>query len=346
MTVAIKALDRTRIAPRSVNPALIWGAIGLAFISFELWVWCRWLLSENFRRPVVDAASVPELTRQVIHITQIVSPIVCALIVAKFLVLPWLRERRLGFDGMLLIAWFFLWFHDPLGNLVSTQLYYSSYWLSFGSWTLGSFPGWISPAGNHLPEPILVMGFGYLWLGFSASVFACWVMRRMRMRWPRISAPELMFVALLICVSLDIVAEVALAAAGTFAWPGAIKGLTLFHGKPYQFPMYEGVLFGAVFVAAASLRFFRDDKGASLVERGVERLAIPRAGQSLVRFLAIFGFMHLFMFTVYSVPMNWFGMHSDPFLRYPAHLENGMCVVGPNQDQCPGPGIPMPKPPY
>lgn len=342
-----ESLDHSRsITPRRVNPSLIWALIGLGFISFELFVWGTWMMSENFRRPFVDVASVPDLTKQVIHITQVISPLVCAIIIGKFLILPLFRERRFGFDGMLLIAWFFLWFQDPLGNLVSTQLYYSSYWYSFGSWTLGSFPGWISPAGNQLPEPILVMGFGYLWLGFAASVFACWVMRKMRDRWPRVSAPELMLVALMICLTLDIAAEVALAAAGTFAWPGAIKGLTLFHGKPYQFPLYEGVLFGSVFVAAACLRFYRDDKGNSVVERGVDRLPIPRSGKTLVRFLAIFGFMHLYMATVYSIPMNFFGMHSDPFLEYPAHLENGMCVVGPNKDQCPGPGIAMPKPPY
>ena len=340
-------VDRTNtLAPRRVNPSLVWALIGLAFISFELWVWSRWMLSANFRRPPVDVASVPELTRQVIHITQIISPTICALIIAKFLVWPCIRDRKLAFDGMLLIAWFFLWFQDPLGNLVSTQLYYSSYWVSMGSWTLGSFPGWISPAGNQLPEPILVMGFGYLWLGFAASVFACWVMGKVRQRWPRASAVELALLALVICVTLDVTAEVALAAAGTFAWPGAIKGLTLFHGKPYQFPLYEGLLFGGVFVAAACLRFFRDDKGATLVERGIDRLMIPSAGKTLVRFLAVFGFMHLYMFVAYSVPMNAFGMHSDPFLRYPAHLENGMCVVGPERDQCPGPGVAMPKPPY
>lgn len=334
------------LAPRRVVPGLIWALVGLLFLGFELSVWARWIGSEYFRRPPVDPDSVPELTRQVIFITQIISPLVTGLIVLRFLLWPWLRDRRLGFDGMLVMAWFFLWFQDPMGNLVSTQLYYSSWWLSFGSWTLGSFPGWISPAGNHLPEPILVMGFGYLWLGFSAGVMACWLMRKLRQRFPRVSALELMLVAFVFCMLLDIAAEVALAAAGTFAWPGAIKGLTLFHGKPYQFPMYEGVLFGATIAAGGILRFFRDDRGMSFAERGLDSLTIPQAGKSLLRFLAVFGFMHLFMAAVYSMPMNWFGMHSDPFLRYPSHLENGMCVVGPEQNQCPGPGIAMPRPPY
>ena len=334
------------LQPRRFNPALLWALIGMIFMSFELYVWGTWVGSPNFHRPQVDVDSVSALTRTVIHITEIISPIITLSIMLKFLVIPWWRERRLGTDGMLVIAWFFLWFQDPMGNIVSNQLYYSSYWVSMGSWTLGSFPGWISPAGNHLPEPILVMGFGYLWLGFSAGVAACWAMGKVQKRFPRVSGVELAAVALLLCLVLDIAAEVALSAAGTFAWPCAIKGLSLFPGKPWQFPMYEGVLFGGTIAAGGCLRYFRDDKGQTWVERGLDRTNLSPRIRNGLKFFAIFGFMHLFMATVYSVPMNWFGMHSDTCLRYPSHLENGMCIVGPNHDQCPGPGIAMPKPPY
>lgn len=340
-------MSRLKNVPRQINPVLVWAMVGALFMAFELYVWGTWVGSANFGRVTVTGAdSVSPLTRLVIQITEVISPVITFAIIGRFLLWPLFRERRLTTDGMLVIAWFFLWFQDPMGNLVSTQLYYSSAWVSMGSWTLGSFPGWISPAGNHLPEPILVMGFGYLWLGFSAGVAANWAMRKVRDRWPRTSALELMLLALALCTALDIGAEVALSAAGTFAWPCAIKGLSLFHGKPYQFPMYEGLLFGATIAAGGVLRFFRDDKGQTWVERGLDRLTFPKPAVTAIKFLAIFGFMHLFMATVYSVPMNWFGMHSDTCLRYPSHLENNMCVVGPDRDQCPGPGIAMPRPPY
>jgi Spirocyclase AveC-like len=332
--------------PRSVNVSLVWSAIGLGFVVLELFVVGRWVTGPHFGRPAVNAGSVPDLTRTVILVTQVISPIVTAMIVVKFLVLPWIRQRRLTFDGMLLIAWFGLWFQDPMGNFITPQLYYSSYWYSFGSWTLGSTPGWVSPAGNHLPEPIFVMGFGYLWLGFSASVFACWAMRKCRNRFPRTSGVELVLLALVICVALDVVAEVALAWAGTFAWPAAIDGLTLFYGKPYQFPMYEGILFGGTFAAAAALRFYRDDRGTSWVERGIDRLDVPQRGKTALRFLSIYGFLHLFMAVVYSLPMMLLSVETDNYLRYPSHLENGMCVSGPNFDQCPGPGVPLRRPPF
>jgi Spirocyclase AveC-like len=334
------------VAARRTNPALLWAALGLAIFCLEICVLARWIGGPNFRPAPVDPDSVPEFTKQVIHITQIVSPLITGFITLKFLILPWWRERRMTTDGMLLIAYFSLWFQDPLGNLISTQLYYSAYWFNMGSWTLGSFPGWISPAGNNLPEPILVMGFGYLWLGFSAAIIACKAMQWMKRRFPRVSGLELMLFALAIGVTLDITAEVSLAWAGTFAWPGAIKGITLFYGKPYQFPMTEGILFGATIVSGGVLRYYRDDTGATLVERGIERMRISSAARTLVKFFAIFGFMQLFMAVVYSLPMAISSMYATVNQRYPSHLENNMCVVGPNRDQCPALGIPMPRPPY
>jgi Spirocyclase AveC-like len=338
------------LQPRRTNPALLWALLGLAFFSFEIDVWLTWMSGPNFRPAPVDPASVPEFTKQVIHITQWISPIVTVCIVVKFLILPWVRERRPTTDGMLVIAYFFLWFQDPLGNLFSTQLYYSAYWVNMGSWTLGSFPGWISPNGNHLPEPILVMGFGYLWLGFCSALIACKTMQWTKSCFPRTSGLELILVALVVGIVLDVSAEVALMLAGTFAWPGAIKGITLFYGEPYQFPMTEGVLFGATIVSGGVLRYFRDDKGATLVERGIEQLRVGTGAKTTVKFFAIFGFMHLFMALVYSLPMAISSMYATVNQRFPAHLENNMCVVGPNytttRDLCPGPGMAMPRPPY
>jgi hypothetical protein len=325
----------TEAVPRRTNAVIVWAVVGAVFLVFEVFVLSRWMSGPNFAPRPVERGSVPELTRAVIGVTQVISPVVCAFIVGRFLLWPLARQRRLTFDGMLVIAYLFLWFQDPMGNLIGTQLYYSSAWVNMGSWTLGSFPGWVNPTGDRLPEPILVMGFGYLWLGFLSAVAACALMGRLRARWPRMSGAELMLGALVLGVVLDIAAEVSLAAAGVFAWPGAIHGLSLFPERPYRFPMYEGVLFGAVIVAGGVLKFFRDDRGNTLVERGAERLRLPRPAVTGLRFLAVFGFLHLFMAVVYSVPMVFFGLYSaDPLPRYPAHLENGMCVVKATDQPC------------
>lgn len=48
---------------------------------------------------------------------------------------------------------------------------------------------------------------------------------------------------------------------------------------------------------------------------------------------------------VFTIPMQWYGMHSDPFPKgYPSYMVNGLCAYGPNADQCPEPGVMMPRP--
>jgi Spirocyclase AveC-like len=133
---------------------------------------------------------------------------------------------------------------------------------------------------------------------------------------------------------------------GVYMYPGGIRGVSLFAGETYQFPLTEGFFFGGLGVGSlAALKHFKDDRGYTFVERGVERLGLSVARQTLLRFLAIFGFFHAAFLLLYGVPNQWLATHSDPFPQgYPSYLLNGMCVYGANGDQCPGPGVLMPRP--
>ena len=134
--------------PRRASPVLLWALVGAAFLAFEVYVLARWMGSPDFAPRPVDTAPVPAVTRWVMTVTQVVSPVLCTFIVGRFLLWPLVRHRRLTFDGMLVVAYFMLWFQDPTGNLIGTQLYYSSHWVNMGSWTAGSFPGWVNQIGR------------------------------------------------------------------------------------------------------------------------------------------------------------------------------------------------------
>ncbi len=67
------------------------------------------------------------------------------------------------------------------------------------------------------------------------------------------------------------------------------------------------------------LLLYRDDKGQTFVERGIDQLHIATLGRQWVKFLTLFGFVHLSMSIVFTVPMRWFATHSDPFpVGYPS----------------------------
>ncbi|HEX5806677.1 MAG TPA: spirocyclase AveC family protein, partial [Macromonas sp.] len=234
----------------------------------------------------------------------------------------------------------------PCMNYTSTTLIYNAHLVNFGAWTLGSWPGWTSPAGNVLPEPIILTGSGYLALVITQAFIMLWLLRKAKARWPGMG-----WMAALACIIVgitigDSLLEMALIRTGVYAYPGGIREITLFAGETYQFPMSEGFLFGGLAIGSiTALMYFRDDKGQTWVEKGLERTGYSAAGKQWVKFFAIYGYIHMAFFVLYMVPNQWLATHSDPFPEgYPPYMINGMCVAGDQHNECPGPGVSMPRP--
>lgn len=133
---------------------------------------------------------------------------------------------------------------------------------------------------------------------------------------------------------------------GIYAYPGGIREITLWAGETYQIPLSETFFFGGLGLGAiATMMHFRDDRGRTVVERGLDRVRLGARHKQLVKFLAVFGAVHLSFVVLYVMPQQWFATHSDPFPQgYPSYLENGMCQSGADGRTCPGPGTPMPRP--
>jgi hypothetical protein len=258
---------------------------------------------------------------------------------------PWRRDGRPSLDGLLVVSWMNLIFQDPMLNYTSTQYFINSHLVNFGSWTMGAMPGWTSPNGNNLPEPFLAWFGAYGWFGFLPSLGACLAMRKYKERYPRAGVFELVLLAWIVLFIFDMIGESLLIRGGIYAYPGHIKEITLWAGETYQFPLNEAFFMGAVMAATACLRFFVNDRGETFVERGIERLNFSKPKQHLLRFLAVFGWVHLTMWALYNVPQQWVGIHTDAFPKgYPSYMVNNMCVSGVNKNECPGPGVAMPRP--
>lgn len=59
---------------------------------------------------------------------------------------------------------------------------------------------------------------------------------------------------------------------GLYTYPGAIQSVSFNAGHYYQWPGYEGVMWGAVQAGLACLRFFTDDRRRTIVERGIDQV--------------------------------------------------------------------------
>lgn len=119
----------------------------------------------------------------------------------------------------------------------------------------------------------------------------------------------------------------------------------MFAGETYQFPLSEGFLFGGLAVGSMGiLKFFKDDKGRTFVEGGIERLSIGEAKRQLLRLLAIYGYVHTAFFALYMMPGMLVAVNADPYPKgYPSYMLNGMCLYGEQHNQCPGPGVSIPR---
>ena len=332
-------------AQSSVQPVQAWALAGGAILAVQLYVWARWITGPNFVR-VPPGPSDPPTWMKIALVTW-TSVIMLGFPVAiyYFIIRPWRRERRITTDGMLIGAFGLVFFQDPLLNYFNTWSTYNTWMWNRGSWVL-DVPGWVSwgKPGRMMAEPLLMNAPGYAWGVLICTMLGCWVMRRAKARWPDIGVLGLLGVLVVFTFFFDIVIEgLFLMPMGLFTYPGAIRSLSLFPGTYYQYPVYEGILWGGVQAGFCSLRYFTDDRGRTFVERGLERVHGGFAKLQSMRFLAIFGAVSMFFFVFYNIPAQWLAMHAGPWpedIQKRSYFTMGICGEGTGR-LCPHPSLPI-----
>ncbi|MBT8338738.1 MAG: spirocyclase AveC family protein [Desulfatitalea sp.] len=262
------------------------------------------------------------------------------LIIALYIVKPLVKTGKMSWDGLFFLAVLMLWIQEPWLNYTQHQILYSTVFVNFGSWC-GYLPGWNSPNPEIYPVPIIFTSFAYMWiLAFPALLFSNF-MRWMKARKPGISDLNLIGLTFLTICVFDLVLETFILRTHIFNYGSTVPRLSLFAGKYYQFPIYEMLSWSACYLALACLRFYRDDKGQSFVERGIDHLRAPTRLKTFVRWLAIVGFAQTFMFLSYNVPYAFWGTQSGPIPDdMPAYQTAGLCGPGTDYD-CPDFDVPI-----
>jgi hypothetical protein len=334
------------VAQRPTPSVVRWAWLGGAILLFIVFVLTRWFLIGNAVPTDPGPDALPDTSRQFIFWVQLVAMLLGVAAFLWFVVVPWRREGRMTTTGMLYICWLTLFFQDPMMNYTSASVLYNSYMVNLGTWTLGSTPGWLSPNGNRLPEPLLLIIVGYTIIGYSLCFPVLMLLNKIKEWRPDVSKFQLAVSGIITLMVLDTLFEALLLRTGVYAYPAGIRAITLFAGKTYQFPLSEGLCYGGLTIGATLvLLLYRDDKGQTFVERGIDKLRLNRGARQWVKFLALFAYVHGSMFVVFTVPNQWLATHSDPFPEgYPSYMINGMCAYGVHGDECPGPGIMLPRP--
>ncbi|HEX5659582.1 MAG TPA: spirocyclase AveC family protein [Polyangiales bacterium] len=315
-----------------------WAAVGAFFIVLQVYIFARWIGSEHFTPAPIGDTPQPQFQQYVMWLFQSTVPL---FMLGGWAWIAWQarRDGRLPAYGLIMLGWASVYWQDPLINYVRPSFSYSSYWVNFGSWC-ELVPGWLSPNGSKMPEPLLFGAGAYaFFVPISALICLGW-MRLAKRLVPSINTLGLIGVALVSMFVTDMLAEGTMVLTGVYSYLGVIHSLSIFDGELHQFPLYESLLGGGCAAATGSLLYFRDDKGNMLVERGLENLKRKR-GNELLRVLAVSGFVNIVVST-YTVLFIFLNLQLDAFPKdVPSYFLNGVCGKGTDYE-CPGPDVAIP----
>lgn len=327
---------------RNSTPVMYWAALGAMFLCLAFYVWGSWILSDDFRPVPVGNDPIPLNVKIAVRAIEALAAAVALGMLWKCVFGPWIRNRELSFDGMLVLNLLLMWWADPIDNYVTVSFLYNGYTINMGSWA-SFIPGWGSPNPQNFAEPLLMMGGFYIGYWMLNVFLGCWLLGLLQRRLPNLAMGWrilLMFIPLAI---IDLVVENLIMRSGAAAYPGVVRSFSLYPGEVYQWPLYEAAIVAFVSTGFTCLRYFKDDKGQTFVEKGVERLKISKGRKKLVTFLAIAGFVQPFFLIGYFLPYNLFAMRSDTAPAYPSYMRNLMCGEG-SQYACPSyDWVPIPQ---
>ena len=335
------------------RPVLVWGTIGAGFLAFNAYLYARWVLSGDAQPVDKSPDPVPASVKFVVHGWEALISVFFVILLYRWVIRPWRQNGHVTMDGLFLLGFLSLTWQDVFMNYTQTAFLYNTEFVNFGSWYRG-VPGWISPNGHQVPEPLLGIFTLYGPFFFLGAVVGCWLMRKAKEHRPTLRAVSLFALTTAFFIGWLIVFEfVCMRFGQMWSYPGAARSgalgwLTLFKGTYYQYPVYVEGLFGGILMATfATVRYYRNDRGETWAERGSSDLRIGRKGSSLLRFAAICGILNVVYLGTYFIPWNVFSLNSDDWPRSiidRPHLVGGNRCGPTTTYACPGPGVPIPRP--
>ena len=322
---------------RRIRPVVGWAVVGAGFVVFVVYLAIAWVASGDFHAVRTEVGKAGAVRAWALALTLVELGVLTT--AAVYAIRQSLRQRSLSFDTLLFLACATLYWQDPLINFFRQAFFYSSTLLNRGSW-VEHIPGWISPNGHLLPEPLLFVGTMYASAIPLEGILAAFIMRRAKQRWPGFGKVRLVLCALAGLALWDLLMETFFVRTGLYAYAGVIRGASVWGGRHYQFPLYECLLWGGFLTFLGALRYFRDDRGRSAVERGSEQVRTSARRRTGLRLLALIGVVNVGML-IYNAGMMSLTFYADRApAGYPSHLKNHMCGTG-TRYECIGPETPV-----
>ena len=269
------------------------------------------------------------------------------LIVASAVIVHLVRDvrrqgRLLTFDVMFCLCGATLWWADEALNFWVPNFLPSSNFVNLTN-PCGHLPFVVNPDCGRVPDAILffflVETFGVL----GAAMVAGAGIRRLRARFPHLSTAQVVLVIFAVGLAIDVTWESA--SVGIGLWNYTLSPALHLGKAGARFPLVEALAGGVWFATFIVIRNFKDDRGRSFLERGLDHHR-PRT-RSAITLLAMYGLFQFVMWVPGNLPQALASFYQPRWPRMPAHIVNDACdapgVSGTRYGPCPGsPGFRMP----
>jgi len=317
-TIPAESITTPRLSSRVAEPVKArtwntpfawWAAGGAAIYAFEAYVFISWILSDDFRRIDAGVTPLPEWMK-IALVACVISTIGLAIWLAyRWVYKPWKRTGALTTLGAFGLATPLMVWHDPLQNQVGPWFTYNHWLPNMGAWG-NQVPLINQPNAEALGDPLYVSIPGFFLLYFGGAILGCWAMNKAKERKPDIGNPQLIALSIGLCTVVMAVLELAWMRTGFYIYPLTIDSLTLFSGEYYQIPIYELLIDGVTVAAMSWVVFFRNDKGETIVERGMSDLKMSSFKRNVMRVCAFTVVINL-VFGAYDLVVQPFIHNAD-----------------------------------
>jgi hypothetical protein len=329
------------------SPVGVLAGLGAVLLLLELVVLWKWISGPNFERVPVGASPMEGWRSVLLQAMQIGFTLGGIVALYFFLLRPWLRERRLTFDGLLALSTLLVSIYDPMSSYFHYWFTYNAFFLNRGS-AVTEIPGWVPFAepAHQIAWPMLLIPGEYVVLFVVLSMLGCWILRSMHRRWSHVRgiswiAGTTVFFTL--CAMSVLLEGFLLLPLGVYQ----MSGFTPFEFLGNHNAMKNFVFFGLAFTASSLVRYYRNDRGQTIVERGAERITSTRMANT-ARFLSVFAFVQLLMFFLYHFPVALWTLAEKDAPWQDSMIENtwmnnGICGAA-TPRLCPGQMEPLDAP--
>jgi hypothetical protein len=343
--IALHSGDRPGAGqPNASRPISWWAGVGFAFPAFAAYLIIAWITAGEPQQVPAGPTPLPTAMKIALR-TQEFGLFAGMLALIWFKVVrPKLKTGRVPFDGLMVLSFALMWWSDPLYNYFTPGFNYNAYFINLGSW-VGHTPGWMSPNPTQIPQPLLWLPGVYTCAFFLMVIIVNWIFRKLRQWRPTISPVSMCLLAFVPMMVVGTLWEAAFMVMGSHSYASSIHWLSLNPGHYFTFPVYQGITASLLYTTWGAMRYFKDDRGHSFAERGLETLNVSDHLKGWMRFLAVSGAITGIFFVFYHIPNAMIALRGDGWpadVQKRSYFVTKMCGAA-SDVACPDSHLPFPR---